>query len=168
MLSRWYRLHAATLVSMSTATGSTMCSIRFTTSPCWPTEYFPCTYSTSTPSCSWSTSTTKSCSSNAKKKSGMEKPKYENVVAAWSNVEYCRTALTTPMRSASTTDSTSAVPTSNKEFHVASPTMSTTGRWVRNESPQSPCTKSPSHPTYWSGRDSSRWYSRSRLRNVTC
>ena len=48
------------------------------------------------------------------------------------------------MNSASITESTSAVPTRSSEFHVALPTMSATGRWVRNESPQSPCTKSPS------------------------
>src|SRR5882724_9190015 len=100
------------------------------------------------PSCSCSTSTTNSCNNNAKKKSGIEKPKYENDVAAWSNNEYWRTALTTPMTSASNTENSSAVPTKRNEFQVASPTMSATGRWVRNDSPQSPCTKSPNQPTY--------------------
>ena len=73
------------------------------------------------PSCSCSTTITKSCNSNAKKKSGIEKPKYENDVAAWSNTEYWRTALTTPMIRASITESTSAVPTRSRVFQVASP-----------------------------------------------
>src|SRR4029077_7853278 len=106
------------------------------------------------PSCSCSTTTTKSCNRSAKKKSGIENPKYENDVAAWSNSEYCRTALTTPMHSASITDSTNAVATSRNEFHAALPTMSAPGCGLRNDVPQSPCTKSPSQCTYCAGRDS--------------
>ena len=131
--------------------------------PSWPTVYLPCTYSTWMPSCSCRTTITKSCRSSAKKKSGIEKPKYENDVAKKSNAEYCRTALTTPMSRASTTENTRAVPTNSTEFHVASPTMSATGRWVRNDSPQLPCTKSPSHERVLRRLDSSRWYSCSRL-----
>ena len=37
---------------------------------------------------SCSTNTTKSWSRSAKKKSGIENPKYENPVAMWSNAEY--------------------------------------------------------------------------------
>ena len=55
------------------------------------------------------------------------------------------------MSSPSVADSTTAVPTSRNEFHVASPTMSDTGRSVRNDVPQSPCAKSPSQSTYCSG-----------------
>src|SRR5713101_122333 len=120
------------------------------------------------PSCSRNTTTNTSWSSSAKKKSGIENPKYENPVATWSNVEYWRTALSTPTSMATATENRSVVPTRRKEFQAASPTIPVTGSWVRNDVPQSPCTKSPSQPRYCTGGDSLRWYSSSRFCNVCC
>ena len=82
-------------------------------------------------------------------KVGIDRATIAPRVIAWSNSEYCRTALTMPVASPSSTATANALSISTTVAGIRSAITSRTTRPSRYERPQSPITMPFAHFTYW-------------------
>src|SRR5579872_6547597 len=84
---------------------------------------------------------------------GRENPMNANVVASWSNSEYCFTAERTPIGTARQTATRYDEPTTHRSVGRRCRISRSTGTRLANEYPQSPCRNDVAHFTYRIGTD---------------